>query len=229
MKDNFKQYESLSVSLEKAMAFISDIHGGLLSLSWLINPNNKYDPSRLALFVDNLFCYGSEYNNLGAKVFSVFKHREQRLRSIRSVALIIKVLQQSKEEIKGLNCKSEEDGLKQLTLACVLIIIKFFETLKKQLKKAESQINFGPKDVGHLVPLTTGHKGKPNDVEIRYIRQVLRLSDFRYIPSDFQGISPSVPSNLDGLKSSLIPAVATSPDKQPNAALPKLPISRRSP
>jgi len=94
MKENFKQYESLSVTLEKAMAFISDLHGGLLSLSWLINPNNKFDHSRLALFVDNLFCYGSEYTNLATKAasFSVFNHREQRLRSIRSVAQIVKVL-----------------------------------------------------------------------------------------------------------------------------------------
>lgn len=72
-----------------------------------------------------------------------------------------------------------------MVTACISITLKFFETLKKQLKKAEYQINFGAKDVGHLIPLTVGHKMKPTDEEAMYIRTVMRSSDFRYIPNEF--------------------------------------------
>jgi hypothetical protein len=41
-------------------------------------------------------------------------------------------------------------------------------------------MNFGPLDVGHLIPLSVGHKDKPTEIETIYIRQVMALSDFWY-------------------------------------------------
>jgi len=58
LKENFKQYESLSISLEKVLSFIQDLQGGIIQLAWIINPNTIYEPENLIVFVDNLFCYG---------------------------------------------------------------------------------------------------------------------------------------------------------------------------
>ena len=58
------------------------------------------------------------------------------------------------------------------------MLTKFFENLKKQLKKSEIAINFGPKHVGHLIPLSTGHRNKPTDPEINYIHNAIKLSEF---------------------------------------------------
>ena len=43
IKDNFKQYESMSIILEKVLSFIYELHGGLIQLSNIMNPNTKYD------------------------------------------------------------------------------------------------------------------------------------------------------------------------------------------
>ena len=58
--------------------------------------------------------------------------------------------------------------------------------MKKQLKKAEDQINFGPQDVGHLVPMTVGHKNRPTEEEEEYIKTVIAQSDFRFIEEEFK-------------------------------------------
>ena len=92
---------------------------------------------------------------------------------MKNVAQTIKVLISCKDEIKTIQCKSEEDSLKQLITACLSIVLKFFELLKKQLKKSEVQINFEPREIGHLVPLSIGHKNKPTESETQYIRTVL--------------------------------------------------------
>ena len=89
-------------------------------------------------------------------------------------------------------------------------MLKFFETLKKQLKKSESQINFEDKDVGHLIPLTVGHKNKPNEIEAQYIRSIINLSKFKYMPEEFMAVSPT-PLNV-GLTSALIPPILPSPN-----------------
>jgi hypothetical protein len=67
-------------------------------------------------------------------------------------------------------------------MALFSIIIKFFERLKKQLKKSEVLINFGEKELGHLVPLTVGHRDKPTEDETRHIRNVMRKSNFLMDP-----------------------------------------------
>ena len=56
--------------------------------------------------------------------------------------------------------------------------IKFFENLKKQLKKSELQLNFGPEQIGHLIPLTVGHRDRPTEKEVRYMKTVMGLSGF---------------------------------------------------
>lgn len=56
---------------------------------------------------------------------------------IKNISAVVKVLFASKDEIKQLNCKREDDALKQLVYASVQITLKFFETLKKQLKRSE--------------------------------------------------------------------------------------------
>ena len=90
----------------------------------------------------------------------------------------IKMLQKSKDEIKGIQCKSDEDSLRQLIIACMSISIKFFENLKKQLKKSELQLNFGSEQIGHLIPLTVGHRDRPTEKEVRYMKTVMGLSGF---------------------------------------------------
>jgi len=42
------------------------------------------------------------------------------------------------------------------------------------MKKSETFINFNPKDVGHLVPLTTGHTDRPTEQEAKYIRTLIK-------------------------------------------------------
>lgn len=211
MKDNFRQYESMSQLLEKVLTFLSDFHGGVIPLGWLISPNCKYDPMHLSLFVDNLFCYGSEYEIKVSRVATVMGHRERRMRGITRIAQIVRVLQTGKDEIKSLQCKTEEDPLKQLVLACLTTALKFFESLKKHLKKAEVQVNFDERDVGHLVPLTVGHRDKPTDVEAKYIRTVIRSSEFRYVPEHDTSVSAITPLT-QAYPSRVIPPIQKSPD-----------------
>jgi hypothetical protein len=86
------------------------------------------------------------------------------------------------------------------------IILKFFENLKKQLKKSEFYINFEVKDIGHLIALSVGHTEKPTDQEARYIKTIIKSSDFKYIPEEFEGISPS-PVIEKPIDSSLLPKI----------------------
>lgn len=177
IKDNIKQYEGVRNSITKAIMFLSDLHGGLIKLGWLCQPNNPYNGDGLSLFVDNMFTYGTNYIGIG-DTYTVYEHRKQRLAALSDLALTIKVLQKSKDEIKGIQCNSDEDSLRQLMIACLSISIKFFENLKKQLRKSELHLNFGPEQIGHLVPLTVGHRDRPTDRELRYIKTVMALGDF---------------------------------------------------
>ena len=97
--------------------------------------------------------------------------------------------------------------MKQIILACLQIVQKFFENLKKQLKKSEFYINFGEEDVGHLIPLTVGHTDRPTEDEAKYIRTVIKHSNFRYIPEEFEGISPSPWYRPLDIKSGIIPKI----------------------
>jgi len=90
--------------------------------------------------------------------------------------VIIKVLQQALEEIK--DCA--DCDLKQLVIACLTLIIKFFVALKDTLKKVilKHKSNFTPDQIGHLVPLTVGHRDRPTEKEMHYIRLVMKQSNF---------------------------------------------------
>ena len=210
LKDNFRQYESLSTSLNNAVVFINDLDAGVLNLGQVCNPNKTPNSSNLSLLLDNLFTFGSEYMD-DHSPFVAMEHRKQRLKSIKQVIQIIKTLNKSKYEIKCLQCRTREDSLKQLSIACLSIVLKFFEGLKKQLKKSESLIKFNAIDVGHLIPLTIGHKNKPTDSEIAYTKTIMKLSDFKY---DKHNTAPVGPSPLiETNKSSLLPKVQPSPDR----------------
>lgn len=74
---------------------------------------------------------------------------------------------------------SNDDPLKQMIMACIMSLSTFFEGLKKLLKKYEVKYNFGPESLGHLIPLSVGHRDQPKDKEIRYIKNVMALSDFK--------------------------------------------------
>jgi hypothetical protein len=82
--------------------------------------------------------------------------------------------------------------------------LKFFEGLKKQLKKAETLINFDSRDVGHLIPLTVGHENKPTELEICYIKRVMGTALFEFNREEYVAISPS-PAHI--YKSSLLPKI----------------------
>ena len=61
IKDHVKQYESIRNSMSKAIVLLSDLHGGLIKLGWICQPNNPYRVENLSLFVDNMFTYGANY------------------------------------------------------------------------------------------------------------------------------------------------------------------------
>lgn len=65
------------------------------------------------------------------------------------------MLKQAKDEI---NLIPFSGSLKQLIMAIILSLITFFEQLKKLLKKVEVKHNFSAQTLGHLVPLTVGHR-----------------------------------------------------------------------
>jgi hypothetical protein len=46
------------------------------------------------------------------------------------------------------------------------------------MKKYETQFNFGPEQLGHLIPLTVGHRDKPKEREKKYIETVMQHSGF---------------------------------------------------
>lgn len=131
IKDNFKQYDSFSILLEKAMVFMNDLSGGIIKLGWIMNSNNPTNVEKLALFIDCLFTYGSDYIDQPYHANEALKHRDQRLKSIRNILEIIKTLHLCKEEVKNMSFKRPNDSLRWLIVATLTILIKFFEQLKK--------------------------------------------------------------------------------------------------
>ena len=104
--------------------------------------------------------------------------------------------------------KRPNDSLRWLIVATLSILIKFFEQLKKQLKKSEIHINFGPLDVGHLIPISVGHKDKPTDSEINYIHKMIKISGFQYKKEEIlESISPD-----KFVQSSILPTISPSPN-----------------
>ena len=117
------------------------------------------------------------------------------------------VLKQSRDEIKAELINTKQDGPQQLILVAMSIVIKFFENLKKFMKKAEN-LNLGPAQLGHLIPLTVGHRDRPTDREDKYIKSVMKLANFNYVPIKKPFVPPSN-RNLD-----LPPSGLLSPEVQ---------------
>lgn len=46
------------------------------------------------------------------------------------------------------------------------------------MKKSEAKFNFDEKQLGHLVPLTVGHRDNPTGREIRYLETIFKSSGF---------------------------------------------------
>jgi len=70
-------------------------------------------------------------------------------------------------------------------MACISVALKFFETLKKQMKKMETLNDFGIKEVGHLIPVTVGHRDAPHEWEMNHIKVIMKESNFKYNKEDF--------------------------------------------
>lgn len=47
--------------------------------------------------------------------------------------------------------------------------------------------------VGHMVPLKCGHRGKPNRSEEKLIDNILKISGFLYDPNQFLKYAPAEP------------------------------------
>lgn len=64
---------------------------------------------------------------------------------------------------------------------CLQITQKFIDNLKYLAQKTLNNRTIRPEHVGHLVPLTVGHRDPPReDKEVPYIDAVIGLSSFRY-------------------------------------------------
>lgn len=111
MRDNFKQYESMQLILQKAVVFLDDLQAGILNLGKIVSPNVPRNYENLSLFIDNLFTYGSSYIDQ-QYLYSTLKHRSQRMNSLKQIAEIIKIVQNCKDEVKGIQCCKEEDSMK---------------------------------------------------------------------------------------------------------------------
>ena len=180
LKDDFKQYESLSNSLLRVIVLLHELHGGIIKLGHICHPNRQSRPEHLSLFVDGLFTYGSRY--VLRDPYTIYSHRKQRLKGIKEIAIIQKQLEKCKDDIKNLTIseQDEEGNLHQLVAACLTNLHRFFDNLKKLLKKSEQRCQFDETTLGHLVPLTVGHRDRPTETEVRYLKTVIRRSGFLY-------------------------------------------------
>ena len=73
----------------------------------------------------------------------------------------------------NIECKHED--CKYLINGCLSIITKFFENAKKIAREFEIM---DPTSLGHLVPITVGHRDKPNEKEMVHIKLLLDNSGF---------------------------------------------------
>lgn len=180
LKDHFKQYESLSNSLLRAIVLLNELHGGIIKLGHICHPNRVGKPEHLSLFLDSLFTYGSRYITI-RDPYTIYSHQKQRLKGIKDVAIVQKQLEKCKDDIKNLNISGDEEvSLHSMAAACLTNLLRFFDNLKRLLKKSEQRCQFDDKEVGHLVPLTVGHRDRPTETEVRYLKTVIRQSGFIY-------------------------------------------------
>jgi len=111
LKDKFKHYESISISLFKAVVFLNDFAAGMINLGQFVHPNFPVDHDNLKIFVDSLFTYGSGYLD-NSNFYTVINHRQQRVRSLVEITEIIVVLKGCRDEIKSVSGNYEEDSIK---------------------------------------------------------------------------------------------------------------------
>lgn len=185
LKDNFKQYESMSNSLLRVVVLINELHGGIMKLGNICHANSSSKPDHLTLFLDNMFTYGSRYITIRDPE-TIYSHQKQRLKGLKDIVVLMKQMEKCKDDIKNLNIASpdEEITLNSLTIASLTILIKFFDNVKKLLKKSEQCCQFDEKALGHLVPLTVGHRDRPTETEVRYIKTVMKHSGFVHHSDD---------------------------------------------
>jgi hypothetical protein len=68
--------------------------------------------------------------------------------------------------------------------------------------------------------MSVGHTDKPTELEAKYIKMVMKSSDFKYNPEELEGISPMI---LIPIKSSILPKILKSPDViKPGQNLPEI-------
>jgi hypothetical protein len=79
------------------------------------------------------------------------------------------------------------------------------------LKKSEFYIDFDVKDIGHLVALSVGHTDRPTETEAKYLKTVMKSSNFKYESNELEGVSPS-PLHQPVITSSLLPKIEPSPN-----------------
>ena len=87
--NNFKQYESMQLVLQKAVVFLDDLQAGILTLGQIVSPNTPQNSENLSLFIDNLFTYGSSYLEQ-QPLYDTIQHRSQRMNSCKQINEIIK-------------------------------------------------------------------------------------------------------------------------------------------
>lgn len=76
---------------------------------------------------------------------------------------------------------------------------KFIDNLKYHARKICIGEKIGPEHVGHLIPLTVGHRDAPReDREVPYIEAILRQSNFKYEDPELAAPSP-LPSSIKDL------------------------------
>lgn len=195
LKDHFKQYESLSNSLFRVIVLLNELHGGIIKLGHICHPNRLGRPEYLSLFLDGLFTYGSRYITI-RDPYTMYSHQKQRLKGIRDIVIIQKQLEKSKDDIKNLNITGHEEevNLHSMVAACFTNLHRFLDNLKKLLKKSEQRCQFDEKSVGHLVPLTVGHRDRPTDTEVRYLKTVMKHSGFIYEGDEADSPRPAIHS-----------------------------------
>jgi hypothetical protein len=136
----------------------------------LANPNSIYNEENLALFIDSLITYGGGYINR-IQVYRVFRHRERRLHALSEICFAIKMTDNSVKEIEMLWSNQEE--LLKIILESLKVVHHFLTSLKQIVTELEIQNNIGVDQLGHLVPLTVGHRDKPTEKEVKYIKKVI--------------------------------------------------------
>ena len=117
------------------------------------------------------------------------------MNAIRELNIVSTQIQRSREDVKNVEIRNfvqpNEIDLQQLIVTCLEMTQKFIDNLKYLAKKTSISAKIGPEHIGHLIPLTVGHRDPPReDKEVPYIEAIFRLGNFRYEDPDILAPSP---------------------------------------